>query len=36
VLCGRCGSHLGWKFQSAERSFYGLIYRNIRSGEQGM
>jgi hypothetical protein len=34
VLCGRCGTHLGWQFQSAERTFYGLIYKKIRSEEQ--
>ncbi len=34
VLCGRCGTHLGWNFHSGDSSFYGLIYKNMRSGEQ--
>lgn len=32
ALCGQCGIHLGWRFQSAEISFYGLILSHLQSG----
>jgi len=32
ALCGKCGIHLGWRFQSAEMSFYGLILSHLQSG----
>lgn len=25
VLCGKCGAHLGWRFQSNDSSFFGLV-----------
>ena len=25
VLCRNCGSHLGWRYWSSDREFYGLI-----------
>jgi hypothetical protein len=32
ALCGQCGIHLGWRFQSVETSFYGLILSHLQSG----
>jgi len=31
ALCGWCGIHLGWRFESAEASFYGLILSHLQS-----
>ena len=30
ALCGRCHTHLGWRFQSAADRFYGLIVGRMR------
>lgn len=32
ALCRKCGVHLGWRFQSAELSFYGLILAHLQGG----
>jgi len=29
AACGRCLNHLGWRFQGAAPSFYGLILNNL-------
>lgn len=34
VLCARCGSHLGWRFESAETRFFGLILSMLQGGER--
>lgn len=28
-LCGRCGTHIGWLFQSSERRFHGIVLTRI-------
>jgi hypothetical protein len=30
ALCRRCNSHLGWFFETAESSFFGLILANLK------
>lgn len=32
AVCARCAAHLGWRFQSADATFYGLILANLQSG----
>jgi hypothetical protein len=32
ALCAACGEHLGWQFQSGERSFFGLRLDRLRAG----
>jgi hypothetical protein len=34
ALCARCGSHLGWRFESAETRFYGLILSMLQGGQR--
>lgn len=34
VLCARCDSHLGWRFESAETQFYGLILSMLQGSER--
>lgn len=34
-LCAQCGIHLGWFFQSSERSFHGLIADRLVEQEAG-
>ena len=29
ALCSQCFSHLGWYYQSAGKSFFGLILKNL-------
>ncbi len=29
IVCSRCGEHLGWKFQSIDHRFYGLILNRL-------
>jgi hypothetical protein len=29
ALCGGCGAHLGWSFESGARRFHGLIVRRL-------
>jgi hypothetical protein len=29
AMCSECSSHLGWHYQSADGSFYGLILNNL-------
>lgn len=31
ALCGWCGMHMGWRFESADISFYGLILSHLQS-----
>jgi len=33
ALCGRCGAHLGWRFQGSDSSFFGLILAALTGGE---
>jgi hypothetical protein len=30
ALCGQCNNHLGWFFETAELSFFGLILANLK------
>jgi len=32
ALCGGCSDHLGWRFQSPDRAFYGLRVDRLRAG----
>jgi len=32
ALCGGCSDHLGWLFQSPDRSFFGLRLDRLRAG----
>jgi hypothetical protein len=32
ALCAGCGDHLGWRFQSSERTFFGLRLDRLRAG----
>jgi hypothetical protein len=34
VFCARCDSHLGWRFESADTTFYGLILSMLQGGER--
>lgn len=35
ALCARCGTHLGWRFESAvQNNFYGLILSLLQSSEK--
>lgn len=29
AVCGKCGAHLGWRFESAASAFHGLITERI-------
>jgi hypothetical protein len=33
ALCGRCGVHLGWRFQSADAGFFGLCLDRLREAD---
>lgn len=33
VVCSRCETHLGWRFESTAMDFYGLILPALRDGE---
>jgi len=33
AICGGCGTHLGWRFQSADSAFYGLILPKLQIGK---
>jgi hypothetical protein len=32
AVCGSCGAHLGWRFDGASGSFFGLILERLSGG----